>query len=184
MKKLIALLALGVSMLIASPTFAYQVKSGDTMSEIAEEHDVTLHELSKANPQIKNINLIYVGQIINIPGEKEQTNKVQTKVENNKEKSSYKTMTVEATAYTAYCKGCSGITATGIDLRSNPNQKVIAVDPRVIPLGTKVYVEGYGYAIAGDTGGAIKGNRIDLFIPNLSEALEFGRRNVQIKVYD
>lgn len=183
MKKLIALAALGVSMLIAPSAFAYKVKSGDTMSEIAEDHKITLHELSKANPQIKNIDLIYVDQIINIPGEKEQTNKVQTKVENTNN-SSYKTMTVEATAYTAYCKGCSGITAIGIDLRSNPNQKVIAVDPKVIPLGAKVYVEGYGYAIAGDTGGAIKGNKIDLFIPNLSEALEFGRRNIQIKVYD
>ncbi|MFX6153002.1 3D domain-containing protein, partial [Acinetobacter baumannii] len=49
---------------------------------------------------------------------------------------------VIATAYTAYCTGCSGTTATGINLRANPNAKVIAVDPRVIPLGTKVYVEG------------------------------------------
>ena len=63
-----------------------------------------------------------------------------------------------ATAYTAHCNGCSGITATGINLRANPNLKVIAVDPSVIPLGSKVWVEGYGYAVAGDTGGAIKGN--------------------------
>ena len=62
-----------------------------------------------------------------------------------------------ATAYTAYCNGCSGITTTGINLRANPNLKVIAVDPSVIPLGSKVWVEGYGYAVAGDTGGAIKG---------------------------
>ena len=47
---------------------------------------------------------------------------------------------------------------TGINLRANPNLKVIAVDPSVIPLGSKVWVEGYGYAVAGDTGGAIKGN--------------------------
>ena len=71
---------------------------------------------------------------------------------------------VTATAYTASCSGCSGTTATGINLHANPNAKVIAVDPNVIPLGSKVFVEGYGYAIAADTGGAIKGNKIDVFI--------------------
>ncbi|MHA6261334.1 3D domain-containing protein [Sporosarcina sp. CAU 1771] len=93
-----------------------------------------------------------------------------------------KEMTVTATAYTAYCKGCSGTTAYGIDLRSNPNQKVVAVDPRVIPLGTKVWVEGYGEAIAGDTGGAIKGNKIDVFIPSYESAMKWGRKQVRIKV--
>jgi len=91
---------------------------------------------------------------------------------------------VTATAYTAYCNGCSGITATGIDLRSNPGLKVIAVDPRVIPLGSKVWVEGYGYAIAGDTGGAIKGMKIDLFIPTTEQAFAFGRKQLRIKVLD
>lgn len=94
----------------------------------------------------------------------------------------WRSMTVSATGYTAFCAGCSGITATGIDLRSNPNQKVIAVDPNVIPLGSKVYVEGYGYAVAGDTGGAIKGNKVDLFMQNKSDALSWGRRNVTIYI--
>ncbi|NUK31350.1 cell wall hydrolase [Parageobacillus sp. VR-IP] len=71
MRKLIAITALGLSMLIAPPAFAYEVKSGDTMSEIAEEHGITLYELSRANPQIKNVNLIYVGQNIVIPGKNE-----------------------------------------------------------------------------------------------------------------
>jgi 3D (Asp-Asp-Asp) domain-containing protein len=93
-----------------------------------------------------------------------------------------KTITVTATAYTAFCAGCSGVTATGIDLRSNPNQKVIAVDPTVIPLGSTVYVEGYGEAIAGDTGGAIKGNRIDLFIPNYANAIDFGKRTLEVTI--
>ena len=70
-----------------------------------------------------------------------------------------------ATAYTASCNGCSGVTATGFNLRANPDAKVIAVDPSVIPLGSKVYVEGYGYAIAADTGGSVKGKRIDVFFP-------------------
>ena len=89
---------------------------------------------------------------------------------------------VTATAYTAYCNGCSGVTTTGINLKSNPDVKVIAVDPKVIPLGSKVWVEGYGYAVAGDTGGAIKGNKIDLFMPSKSKAYDFGRKKVRIKV--
>ncbi|MFS0646671.1 LysM peptidoglycan-binding domain-containing protein [Siminovitchia sp. 179-K 8D1 HS] len=91
-------------------------------------------------------------------------------------------MTVTATAYTAYCNGCSGVTATGIDLRANPGLKVIAVDPSVIPLGSKVYVEGYGTAVAGDTGGAIKGNKIDIFMPNKGDATKFGRKTIKIKL--
>lgn len=91
---------------------------------------------------------------------------------------------VTATAYTANCNGCTGVTATGINLKSNPNVKVVAVDPNVIPLGSKVWVEGYGYAVAGDTGGAIKGKKVDLFIPSKSQAYEFGRKKVRIKILD
>ena len=94
-----------------------------------------------------------------------------------------RTITVTATAYTAQCSGCSGITATGLDLKANPNQKVIAVDPNVIPLGSRVYVEGYGEAIAADTGGAIKGaDRIDVFIPDKQEALNWGVRTVKLTI--
>ncbi|MFJ5759232.1 LysM peptidoglycan-binding domain-containing protein [Neobacillus sp. NPDC093182] len=95
---------------------------------------------------------------------------------------SSKEITVEATAYTASCEGCSGITATGINLLENPNQKVISVDPSVIPLGSKVYVEGYGEAIAGDTGGAIKGNKIDVFIPSKQDAINFGRKQLKVTI--
>ncbi|UTR14173.1 peptidoglycan-binding protein [Salipaludibacillus sp. LMS25] len=94
------------------------------------------------------------------------------------------TLTMEATAYTAYCDGCSGITATGIDLRNNPDEKVIAVDPSVIPLGSIVEVEGYGRAIAGDVGGAITGQRIDLHVPSQEEAIAFGRQNVQVTIIE
>ncbi|MCI3986735.1 ubiquitin-like domain-containing protein [Bacillus vallismortis] len=93
-----------------------------------------------------------------------------------------KVMTVSSTAYTASCSGCSGHTATGVNLKNNPNAKVIAVDPNVIPLGTKVHVEGYGYAIAADTGSAIKGNKIDVFFPEKSSAYRWGNKTVKIKV--
>jgi 3D (Asp-Asp-Asp) domain-containing protein len=87
-----------------------------------------------------------------------------------------KSFTVEATAYTY----TGNRTATGV----YPREGLIAVDPRVIPLGTQVYVEGYGYAIAADTGGAIKGNIIDVFFPNLQTCMNWGRRPVQIYILD
>ncbi|MCM3531027.1 LysM peptidoglycan-binding domain-containing protein [Cytobacillus oceanisediminis] len=93
-------------------------------------------------------------------------------------------LNMEATAYTADCEGCSGITATGINLKENPDQKVISVDPNVIPLGTKVHVEGYGNAVAGDTGGAIKGNKIDIFLPSQEDAINFGRKTVKVTILD
>jgi uncharacterized protein YabE (DUF348 family) len=97
-------------------------------------------------------------------------------------KSGGKEFYVNSTAYTANCNGCSGVTATGVNLKSNPNAKVIAVDPSVIPLGTKVYVEGYGYATASDTGGAIRGNKIDVFFPSKSQAYQWGTRRVKVKI--
>lgn len=71
-----------------------------------------------------------------------------------------------------------GITASG--MKAGPG--VVAVDPRVIPLGTRLYIEGYGNAIAGDTGSAIKGNKIDLFYSSRSAAMRFGRRNVRVTI--
>ena len=91
-----------------------------------------------------------------------------------------KKMTMVATAYSAFRKdGSYGITASGMTARYG----IIAVDPKVIPLGTKVYVEGYGYAVAGDTGGVIKGNKIDLCFekPN-KELMAFGRKNLTVYI--
>ncbi|QFK73279.1 hypothetical protein F7984_10300 [Pradoshia sp. D12] len=107
---------------------------------------------------------------------------INTSAENSEQDE--KIITVKATAYTADCEGGTGVTYTGIDLKANPNQKVIAVDPSVIPLGTKVYVEGYGHAIAGDIGGAIKGNKIDVFIPSQSEAEDWGIKTVDVKILE
>ena len=69
-----------------------------------------------------------------------------------------------------------------LTLKQTQMQKVISVDPSVIPLGSKVYVEGYGEAIAGDTGGAIKGNRIDVFIPSEQDAINFGVKQLKVTI--
>ncbi|WP_285769454.1 peptidoglycan-binding protein [Peribacillus sp. SI8-4] len=93
-----------------------------------------------------------------------------------------KELTVASTAYTASCSGCSGTTRMGVDLKTYDDAKLIAVDPNVIPLGSIVEVEGYGRAIAADTGGAIKGNRIDVFIAKENDALTWGRKQVKVKI--
>lgn len=85
---------------------------------------------------------------------------------------------VEATAYSG-----GTITAMGLTPVRNPNGiSTIAVDPSVIPLGSKVYIPGYGYAIASDTGGAIKGNRIDLFMNSEQACETWGRQPVTVYV--
>lgn len=96
--------------------------------------------------------------------------------------SSSKTIVVSATGYSTQQAGLSTHTATGIDLRVN--SRVIAVDPSVIPLGSKVEIPGYGVFIAGDTGGAIKGNKIDIHFSTVQQALSWGRRTITIKILD
>ncbi len=102
--------------------------------------------------------------------------------------SSSRELRVVATAYTAdplengYKAGDQVKSALGHNLTANPNMKLIAVDPSVIPLGSKVWVEGYGVAIAGDTGGAIKGNKIDVLMPDKGSSSSWGRKTVTVKV--
>lgn len=96
-------------------------------------------------------------------------------------------ITCEATAYDLSPEengGYAGQSATGVPL----DKGVIAVDPRVIPLGSRVYIEAldgswsYGYAVAADTGGAIKGNRVDLCYRTQYECVQFGRRQCRVYV--
>ncbi|HEX7064694.1 MAG TPA: peptidoglycan-binding protein [Bacillales bacterium] len=105
-------------------------------------------------------------------------------VSRNAEDEDVRVLYAHSTAYTANCDGCSGVTYTGINLNKNPDAKVIAVDPDVIPLGSTVWVEGYGYAVAGDIGSAIDGKDIDIFFSSRSKALNWGVRTVKVKVFD
>lgn len=89
-------------------------------------------------------------------------------------------MYVSASGYSAYDPGNSKHTASGTPVRHG----VIAVDPNVIPLGTHVFIPGYGEAVAEDIGGAIRGHRIDVAFDTHEEALSFGRRDLEIVIID
>ena len=102
---------------------------------------------------------------------------------------SNKIIEAEATAYTAYCDtGCTGVTATGIDVSNtiqHEGRRIIAVDPSVISLGSIVNVKEGGEsfeAVAADTGGNIKGNRVDILVGSVEEAREFGRQTVVVEI--
>ena len=87
-------------------------------------------------------------------------------------------LNVVATGYTPGDPGCTGITYTG----TKASRGTIAVDPKVIPFGTKLYIPGYGYGVAADTGGAIKGNKIDLCYESRTEALNWGIKNITVYI--
>src|SRR5690625_660251 len=106
-----------------------------------------------------------------------------------KVKETAKINTYEATAYTARCEGCSGITKTGYDVRNTiyyEGKRVIAVDPSVIPLHSAVRITTAGgdsfEAVALDTGSAIKGNRIDILYATKDEARKFGRQTLEVEI--
>lgn len=187
----------------------YTIKKGDTLWKIAQKFGVSVNDLKNWN-NIKS-DIIYPNTSITVdgqatvqaaaaqPAETKPAVQKEAKVEkaapapapkqekepasrSNVSQSTAKELTVTATAYTANDGGMTGVTATGIDLKANKNAKVIAVDPNVIPLGSKVYVEGYGEATSADTGGAIKGNKIDVFVPSKSAAKNWGVKTVKVKV--
>lgn len=108
----------------------------------------------------------------------------------NSKKEAYMSMNVEATAYISYCDtGCTGVTKTGTNVQDSiihPNGlKIVATDPNIIPLGSILEIDGELY-VADDTGGAIKGNRIDILmnVDDPTSANKFGRQDMTVKVFD
>lgn len=174
----IVLLVSGVNVAFAATT-THSVKKGETLYTISKTYKVSVNNLKTWNKlttdKIKTNQKLAVAA----PAKKEKS-----KTPSRSNDKVTKEITVSASAFTANCNGCSGITSSGINLKKNPDVKVIAVDPSIIPIGTKVHVEGYGYAIAGDTGGAIKGNKIDVFFPTKNEAYKWGRKNVTVKILE
>lgn len=91
-----------------------------------------------------------------------------------------RSLVMRASAYTSEDAGNGSYTYRGNQLRHG----LAAVDPSVIPLGTRLYIEGYGYAIADDIGGSIKGSKIDLAFENRGDALQFGVQKVTVYILD
>lgn len=146
-----------------------------TQVEETQEEEVTVvEEVEETEAQEEVVEETVVEETVEEPAE--------PAAESSQASENGYTMTVEATAYSRNQPVLSNHTFTGIDLRENP--RVIAVDPDVIPLGSTIYVPGYGEYVAGDTGGAIIGNRIDVHIESLQEAIQFGRRTIDIQVYE
>lgn len=152
----------------------------------------------------KNVTEQPVTRVVNV-GTKKKTSKTEVKTERTKAKAASATkpvsdsstvhgysysrkLTVTATAYDKSLTENGGHSKTAMGL--NPGYGIVAVDPKVIPLGTKLYIESpdggkswsYGYCIAGDTGGAIKGNRVDLCFETNKECVKFGRRSATVYV--
>ncbi|MED2419605.1 3D domain-containing protein, partial [Bacillus thuringiensis] len=162
---------------IVKPKEEAKVKEEEKVREIAKaKEEEKAREIAKAKEEEK-------AREIAKAKEEERAKEVS---KNNIE-SAKRELTVVATAYTADPSengtyGGRVLTAMGHDLTANPNMRIIAVDPKVIPLGSKVWVEGYGEAIAGDTGSAIKGNRIDVLMGSKSKAMNWGRQTVKVKI--
>ncbi|WP_290786561.1 MULTISPECIES: 3D domain-containing protein [unclassified Exiguobacterium] len=116
--------------------------------------------------------------------------KKQSRTQANANRSTKRMETFETTAYTTNPENNGSrlyngraLTASGYDVTNTityEGRRIVAVDPSVVPLGTKVHVEGFGDAIALDTGGAIRGKIMDLLVGSKQEALEWGRRKVTV----
>jgi 3D (Asp-Asp-Asp) domain-containing protein len=153
----------------------------ETTTEISYQLD---EELSRETISDKVL-VEPIPQIVKV-GTKTRAGTLGQLVESISELSYSKILAMSATAYTAGPESTGkkpgmkgyGITASGMMVERG----VVAVDPKVIPLGTKLYVEGYGYAIAADTGGAIKGNKIDLYMDSLREARQYTRKIVNVYI--
>ncbi|MDQ6597586.1 MULTISPECIES: LysM peptidoglycan-binding and 3D domain-containing protein [Bacillus] len=178
-----------------APEKHYIVKQDETLLDIAKRHHVSVSQIKEWNHLISDLihpglDLIIFEDVSETKSKKQEASEVtkqdqvdsKDKATSHPKKQAAKQITVKATAYTASCEGCSGITKTGVNIKANPNAKVIAVDPNVIPLGSKVYVEGFGEATAADTGSAIKGNRIDVFIPSEADAIDFGVKQLKVTI--
>lgn len=186
-KKIVAFIAVMVASTFifagTSEAASHTIKKGENLTMLAKKYDTSVKQLMALNDlkttkvQIKQV-LKLPSHIKNKPAAKKATTKKSATHPSNVKK----TIKMSSTAYTANCKGCSGITKTGLNLRKNPSLKVIAVDPKIIPLGSKVWVEGYGIAVAGDVGSAIKGKKIDVFMSKKSTAKNWGRKTVTVKL--
>lgn len=164
----------------------------EKISELKYEQKLNHTEIAKLEGIIKSANKELDENKSLILNQQNQILELSMEVENlNSELNYYNSLRqldVVATAYTAFCKGCSGITATGHNVKNTVYKngyRVVAVDPNVIPLGSLIYVETDStrfIGISDDTGGSIKVNKIDILVENESLAYNFGKQNAKVTV--
>lgn len=163
---------------------SYVVEKGDTLYRISKMFGVSVEALRLHN-KIADPSKLQIGQVLSIPAVKPDQD-LAAWLSSSQQITDvfYATLTAYTAGYESTGKTPShpayGITASGAKVKEN---HTIAVDPDVIPLGSLVYIEGIGLRKAEDTGSAIKGHKIDIYIPDLEEALAFGvKENVRVFV--
>lgn len=157
---------------------AVSIANSSTAS--SSELQQAVDTLNSLIPQLNSSNVITLAKeaISNAKNRISELNTPPTPSGDTSIGSAIKTLTMESTAYYGH-----GITAMGLKPVRDPNGiSTVAVDPDVIPLGSKVYVSGYGVAIASDTGGAIQGNIIDVYLNSYEECVAWGRRQVTVQI--
>lgn len=167
----------------AKPAAQYVIQPGDTLYKISKFFNTSVEMLMVEN-RLDDPHALQVGQKLAIPASDKS---IQTLLADDSASSIGKVMTATLTAYTAGFESTGktpshpayGITSSGAKVKEN---HTIAVDPDVIPMGSLVYIEGVGIRKAEDTGSAIKGARIDVYIPDLKTAQKFGVKK-DVKVY-
>jgi len=168
---------------ILSQNLEQLVKTKAKLDSLARELNERKSRLEKARSE-KEAKLAAAGnKREELERESEQVlNKIEeiNPPDNTNVKHTGKFLIMIATAYSPEEPGLSDTTATGLKAQRG----ICAVDPSFIPLGTRLYVEGYGYALAADTGSAIKGNRIDLCFDTLEEALSYGMKKVKVEILE
>lgn len=214
-KMVISLLTLLVFLIVATNTYYYN-KMSETKEEVEKlkkSERLKENEILNLESKIKTVNEKLTEKENEILKLEEELNKVKNENENLKEENSNlkseneklkdkevaintnsdndisgRKINVVATAYTSDCKGCTGITSTGYDVRKNKTyngMKIIASDPNIIPMNSVVLIKTDNSsfkAISLDTGGAIKGNRIDILMDTKDDAYNFGRQNVEVTI--
>jgi 3D (Asp-Asp-Asp) domain-containing protein len=161
-----------------------QKQKSDTQYEQVNELQKELHKLRQDNDVLKKKVTTYQNRSES-PSSVTSSRSTPNKGEKGKRK-----VNVIATAYTANCDtGCTGITATGLNVRSTTKHNgatVISVDPSIIPLHSVVRVDtssGESFlAVAEDTGGAINGGHIDVLVSSHSQAIQFGRQSATLTI--
>jgi 3D (Asp-Asp-Asp) domain-containing protein len=187
-------LAIGGTTLFYEDKLKSELESSHkTISSLEENQKLKLNEIAKLEGVVKSQNeKLKVFEDLTREYEN-QNGKLKDRVEfldgELKKYDNLRQLDVVATAYTAFCNtGCTGVTATGTNVANTvykDGHRVVAVDPRVIPLGSLIHVEAEDRSfigIADDTGGAIKGNKVDVLVKNKPRAYAFGKQDVKITV--